>query len=158
MSSCVVLQVEDVWGVSATLAGVETMRIAGVVVDAMVAHARREAPQECCGLLVGTGNIVYRAVPTRNAAASRTRYLIDPSEHFALIRELRGTAHDIIGAYHSHPASAAIPSPTDIAGAWSADFVYVIVSVENEARPDVRAFTIGNGNSIPVGLLIDSRP
>jgi proteasome lid subunit RPN8/RPN11 len=137
---------------------VETLRIAAAVLEAIVAHARREAPNECCGLLIGVGNVVDRAVPTRNAAASRTRYLVDPSEHFALIRELRGTAHDIIGAYHSHPASPAVPSPTDIAGAWSADFLHVIVSLENEARPDVRAFMIGNGNYSPVQLLTDSRP
>ena len=133
-------------------------RIAAAVLDDIVAHARREAPNECCGLLVGAGDLVERAVPTRNAAASPTRYLVDPSEHFALIRELRGTAHDIVGAYHSHPASAAVPSPTDIAGAWSADFLYVIVSLEHEARPDVRAFLIGNGNGVPVDLLTGSRP
>jgi proteasome lid subunit RPN8/RPN11 len=134
------------------------MRIAAAALEAIVAHARRDAPNECCGLLVGAGNVVDRAVPTRNAAESRTRYLVDPSEHFALIRALRGTAHDIIGAYHSHPASPAIPSPTDIASAWGVDFLYVIVSLENEARHDVRAFMIGNGNYIPVGLITDSRP
>jgi proteasome lid subunit RPN8/RPN11 len=129
-----------------------------VVLEAIVDHARREAPNECCGLLVGAGNAVDRAVPTRNAAQSRTRYLVDPSDHFALIRELRGTAHDIIGAYHSHPSSPAIPSPTDIAGAWGADFLYVIVSLKNEARPDVRAFMIGSGNYRPVDLITDNRP
>jgi proteasome lid subunit RPN8/RPN11 len=133
---------------------VRAFRIAAGVLDDIVAHARRDAPNECCGLLVGAGDLV----PTRNAAASPTRYLVDPSEHFALIRELRGTAHDIVGAYHSHPASAAVPSPTDIAGAWSADFLYVIVSLEHEARPDVRAFLIGNGNGVPVDLLTGSRP
>lgn len=134
------------------------MRIGGSVLDAIVAHARREAPNECCGLLVGAANVVERAVPTGNAAASPTRYLVDPAEHFALIRELRGTERDIIGAYHSHPASPAVPSPTDIAAAWSADFVYVIVSLEHEARPDVRAFVIGDGNYIPIELLTDRRP
>jgi len=134
------------------------MRIASLVLEAIVAHARREAPNECCGLLVGAGNVVDRAVPTRNAARSRTKYLVDPSEQFALIRALRGTAHDIIGAYHSHPSSPAIPSPTDIASAWGADFLYVIVSLEYEARPDVRAFMIGTGNYIPIGLISDSRP
>ena len=134
------------------------MRIAAAVLEAIVEHARREAPNECCGLLVGAGNVVDRAVPTRNATQSRTEYLVEPSEHFALIRELRGTAHDIIGAYHSHPASPAIPSPTDIARAWGVDFLYVIVSLEIEARPDVRAFMIGNGNYSPVGVITDSRP
>jgi proteasome lid subunit RPN8/RPN11 len=133
---------------------VTSIRIAAAVIDAIVDHARREAPNECCGLLVGSVGAIERAVPTRNAASSPTRYLVDPSEHFALIRELRGTGSDIAGAYHSHPGSPAIPSPSDIAEAWP-EFLYVIVSLEDEARPDVRAFRIADGNYIPVGVTTD---
>jgi [CysO sulfur-carrier protein]-S-L-cysteine hydrolase len=134
------------------------MHIAASVVGEIIEHARREAPSECCGLLVGQDESIERAVPTRNAAASRSRYLVDASEHFALIRELRGTGREIVGAYHSHPASAAIPSPTDIAEAWSADFVYVIVSLEEEARPDVRAFRIAQEKYVTVELTTERRP
>ena len=134
------------------------MRIAAPLIEAVIEQARREAPLECCGLLVGHGDTVERVVPMRNAACSRTRYLVDPAEHFALIRELRGTGREIVGAYHSHPASAAIPSPTDIAEAWEADFVYVIVSLENEARPDVRAFRIAGGECVPVDVTSECRP
>jgi proteasome lid subunit RPN8/RPN11 len=136
----------------------DSMRIAASVVGAIVEHARQEAPNECCGLLVGRTGTIERAVATRNAAASRSKYLVDPSEHFALIRELRGTGHDIVGAYHSHPASAALPSPTDIAEAWNAEFLYLIVSLENEARPDVRAFRIAEGGYVPVDLTTERRP
>jgi proteasome lid subunit RPN8/RPN11 len=63
-----------------------------------------------------------------------------------------------VGAYHSHPASPPIPSPSDVAEAWDADFLYVIVSLENEARADVRAFRIAGGNYLPVDVIIDRRP
>jgi proteasome lid subunit RPN8/RPN11 len=138
---------------------VERCQISTHALDAIVAHARREAPHECCGVLVGQGSVVERAVPTRNTAASpATRYLVDPEQHFAVIRELRGTEHEIVGAYHSHPSSPAIPSPADIAQAWTADFLYVIVSLMREARPDVRAFRIGGGTYEPMELTIDIRP
>jgi [CysO sulfur-carrier protein]-S-L-cysteine hydrolase len=137
-------------------ARVERYQITAAIVDAIVAHARREAPHECCGLLVGQGNAIERMVPTRNAAATpATRYLVDPEQHFAVIRELRGTAHDIVGAYHSHVSSPAAPSQTDIAQAWTAQFLYVIVSLLDEARPDVRAFSIDGGNFVSVELITD---
>ena len=81
-----------------------------------------------------------------------SRYRLDPVDHFAVIRELRGTDGQIIGAYHSHVRSAATPSPTDVAEAWPEPFFYVIVSLEDEMRPDVRAYVIQNGNVIPVPI------
>ena len=132
-----------------------TVRIPTLVLDAIVDHAKREAPYECCGLLVGPGGRIERAVATRNAVSSPTRYLVDPMEHFALIRELRGTGQDIVGAYHSHPASPAVPSPSDVNEAWDAEFLYVIVSLEDEARPDVRAFRIANGHYMAVEVITD---
>jgi proteasome lid subunit RPN8/RPN11 len=109
----------------------------------MLAHARAEAPRECCGLLVGKGHEVARSVRARNLEAKPTRYLIDPKDHFAAIRSARADGLDVIGAYHSHPYSAAVPSPADIAEADSgADFLYVIVSLLDE---DVRGYRIDAG-------------
>jgi len=116
----------------------------------MLAHARAEAPRECCGLLVGTGETVVRSVRARNLDTNATRYLIDPEDHFAAIRAAREERLEVIGAYHSHPSSAPVPSPTDIAEANSGpEFVYVIVSVVDE---DVRAYRIDAGVFKPVAL------
>jgi proteasome lid subunit RPN8/RPN11 len=121
------------------------------VVAEMLAHAREQAPLECCGLLIGVGEAVEESVRARNADPRATRYLIDPDDHFAAIREARSRDRLVIGAYHSHPASAPVPSETDIAEANSgADFLYVIVSLLGE---DVRAFRFNDGRAIEVSLI-----
>lgn len=93
-------------------------------------HAREEAPNECCGLLVGDAHRIERAVRARNLEASPRRFLIDPGDHFAAIRAARATGHAVVGAYHSHVTAAAVPSETDVAESTDeADFVHVIVSL-----------------------------
>jgi proteasome lid subunit RPN8/RPN11 len=122
------------------------------VVSGMLAHARDEAPRECCGLLVGNGDAVVRSVRARNVDAKATRYLIDPQDHFTAIRAARDEGLEVVGAYHSHPTSAAFPSATDIAEANSGpEFLYVIVSPIDE---DVRAFRIDAGVCKPVALTL----
>ncbi len=98
------------------------------VVDLIRDHARREAPNECCGLLLGTKSLIEQVRPARNVRASPNRYLIDPADHFSAIREARTVGCQIIGAYHSHPNSAPSPSPTDLREATYRNYVYVIVS------------------------------
>jgi proteasome lid subunit RPN8/RPN11 len=122
--------------------------IPAAVVTGMIEHAREEAPRECCGLLVGKGDAVARSVRARNLDATATRYLIDPADHFAAIRTARAEGLEVIGAYHSHPSSAAIPSETDIAEASNgADFLYVIVSLVDD---EVRAYRIVDGRPVRI--------
>lgn len=131
-----------------------SIRIPVVVVRDMLAHARDEAPRECCGLLIGKENSVVRSVRARNLDAKATRYFIDPEDHFAAIRAARAQGLEVVGAYHSHPTSAPVPSPTDIAEANSGpDFLYVILSLVDE---DVRAFRIDAGVCKPLALSAQS--
>jgi proteasome lid subunit RPN8/RPN11 len=120
---------------------------AAVVAD-VVAHARDEAPRECCGLLIGSGDTVVRSERAGNLDAAATRYLIDPKDHFAAIRTARSDGHEVIGAYHSHPSSAPIPSRTDIAEANSGPrFLYLIVSLVDD---EVRAYRIVDGQPVRI--------
>ena len=124
------------------------MQISPKAIRDMLAHAREEAPRECCGLLIGNGESVVRSVRARNLDAKATRYLIDPEDHFAAIRAAREEGLEVIGAYHSHPSSAPVPSPTDVAEANSgSDFLYVIVSLVND---EVRAYRIANGQFVSI--------
>ena len=126
------------------------MRIAASALSDILHHARETAPCECCGLLVGSGDSVVRTVRAANLEAAPTRYSIDPIDHFRAIRGARADGLEVVGAYHSHPASAAIPSATDIAEATSgADFVYLIVSLVDE---DVRAYRIDEGTAVRIPL------
>ena len=128
------------------------MTIPPFVIADMLAHARQEAPRECCGLLVGNGDAVTRNVRARNLDERTTRYLVDPEDHFTAIREARSEGAEVIGAYHSHPTTDPVPSPSDIAEAYSAaEFVYVIVSLVKE---EVRAYRSGVGAFTPCPLTV----
>lgn len=119
------------------------MSIPAAVIEEIFAHARDEAPNECCGLLVGHRRAIESAVRARNLDASPSRYLIDPKDHFAAMRTARSKGLHVVGAYHSHPASAPTPSPSDVAeAAWGSDFVYVIVS---PATKELQAYFLKNG-------------
>lgn len=110
-------------------------------IDEMVAHARDDLPNECCGVVSSTDDVaqtVHRAI---NAAASPLRYEID-SKDFLRIYNLIDDADQEVGAiYHSHTRSAAYPSQTDINLALWPDALYIIVSLAAD-DPDVKAFSI----------------
>ena len=127
------------------------MRIRRAVIDAIVEHARRERPLECCGLLVGDPDEVIGSRAARNAKNSTVVYLVDPRDHFEAIRHARAQGLAVVGAYHSHPRSPAQPSETDIREANDPGFVHVIVSLA-KPEPQVAAFRIEDGRAIPIRL------
>ena len=126
------------------------IRVAREVIDAVVAHAQSAAPDECCGLLLGAGGRVVVARPARNAAedASR-RFEVDPKDHVDGIREARSRGIEVVGFYHSHPRSPAVPSPTDRALAGYDDYLYLIVGLAAEP-PEVALFRLERGNFLAV--------
>jgi desampylase len=121
---------------------------------AILRAADQAAPEECCGLLIGTAGAIRRAWPARNVAHDPARrYDVDPGDHFAAVREARRAGLEVIGCYHSHPRSAAIPSPTDTAEALT-DFLYVIAGREpGEGIWRLSAFRFEDPNFVPVALV-----
>jgi len=130
------------------------IRISSDLLAAVAGHAARVAPNECCGLLVGTGDRIDEVVATRNVLAHPSRYRIDPQEHIDTNRRLRGTGRSVIGAYHSHPRSAAVPSPRDLAEAHYPEFVWLIVSLKTGA-PEYRAYRMAEGAATTLELVAD---
>ena len=132
------------------------MKITSEVLTGMANHARRDAPSECCGLLVGKDDVIDEQVATRNVRNSAVAYQVDPVEHIAAVKAVRARGRRILGAYHSHPTSEAVPSATDVAEAYYGDgFLYVIVSLGSEP-PDVRAFRLEDGRLATVSFDIVS--
>ena len=136
------------------------MRIRRDAFDAICAHARRESPRECCGLLIGSGHDILEAVATANIAADPLRrYQVSPADHFAQIRRFREpppeeTSAGVIGAYHSHPRSAPRPSPTDLEEACE-DFLYVIAGPADDSAPiEFRAYRLRAGAFEEVHLTV----
>jgi proteasome lid subunit RPN8/RPN11 len=130
-----------------------SFRVRAEALSAIANHAREEFPNECCGLLVGTADLIDEAVPARNVLASPSRYQIDPRDHIAANRRLRGTGRGVLGAYHSHPRTPAIPSPADLAEAQYPEFLWLIVSLADGAL-DYRAYRIAAAEALALEILI----
>ena len=130
------------------------MRIRRAAADAIVDHARADAPLECCGLLVGSPNSVEEACRAANTRNSPVAFMVDPAAHFAAIRRARAAGLAVVGAYHSHPRSPAMPSPTDIRESADSELVHLIVSLAGP-EPVLRAFRIRGGGAIEVPLEVD---
>ncbi|HET7510484.1 MAG TPA: M67 family metallopeptidase [Solirubrobacterales bacterium] len=119
------------------------MRISQSLIDEMVAHAREDLPNECCGMIGGRDGRATRVVRVENAAASPLRYEMDPQGQYDALKAIEDEGEDLIAIYHSHTRSAAYPSQTDVNEAvmWP-EQVYVIVSLENADAPDVKAYSL----------------
>jgi proteasome lid subunit RPN8/RPN11 len=127
------------------------VKIRSTALDVIIAHARREAPRECCGLLIGREDLVDEAWPAANLREGEVAFLVSPEDHFAAIRHARATGQLVIGAYHSHPRSPAVPSPTDIEEANDPGLLHVIVSLATDP-PSVRAYRLADGLATEVGM------
>lgn len=112
---------------------------------ALVAHAREEFPNECCGLLAGREGRVERIFRGTNLDRSPFTYVMDPKEQLAAFKEMEATGHELLGIYHSHTHTAAYPSKTDVAKAYYPDAVYVIVSLMDGGQPSIKGYRITDG-------------
>ena len=115
------------------------------MIDEMVAHAREEAPNECCGLVASSNGDVKRVYRAANAERSPVKYVVDPRDQIRIQNEIDDHGWELGAIYHSHTRTEPFPSQTDInlARNWP-DPLYVIVGVAGEA-PDVRACRIVDG-------------
>lgn len=122
---------------------------------ALVAHARRDRPHECCGLLIGRGSRIDFACSLANVAATpATRYRVDDAAHLEVRRVLRRLAPplDIVGVYHSHPSGPARPSERDLREAHYPGWIHLIVGFRGE-RALIYACRIRRGRAQPLRIV-----
>ena len=112
------------------------MRISQDLVDAMIAHARADHPDEACGVIAGPegSDRAERFVPMINAAGSPTFYEFDSTELLALYKQMWDNDEEPIVVYHSHTATEAYPSRTDIKLANEPGAHYVLVSTREHGN------------------------
>ncbi len=113
--------------------------------DDMVAHAREDLPNEACGIIAGKDDRALKLFRARNAEASPYRYSVDPQDLFRIFKECEENGWEFLAIYHSHVASEAYPSPTDVRLAFWPEAHYLLVSLEDPNAPAVRAFRILDG-------------
>ena len=113
------------------------------LLDQIRAHGVKDYPYECCGLLLGRygaeGKVVSETYPISNAreeSAKRNRFLIEPEELMRGERFAREHKLEVVGFYHSHPDSPAVPSQYDLEHAWPT-YSYIIVSTSAERAGDL---------------------
>jgi proteasome lid subunit RPN8/RPN11 len=127
------------------------MEIPRAVYEELLAHAREDAPNECCGLIGGSDGVARTVYRARNAEASPLRYNLDPQDQFRIMTEMEKKGEDLSAIYHSHTASPAYPSQTDINLASYPDAIYLIVSLL-EGERDLRGYRIEDGEVTEVDL------
>ena len=115
--------------------------------DAIVAHARRDHPDEACGVVTGPegSDRAVRFVPMLNAARSPTFYEFDSADLLQLYKDLDANDEDPVIVYHSHTATEAYPSRTDISYANEPGAHYVLVSTRDPDQVEFRSFRIVDG-------------
>ena len=117
------------------------------LLDAIVAHARRDHPDEACGVVAGPigSDVPARHIPMDNAARSMTFYEFDSMEHLRVWREMDDRDEEPVVVYHSHTATEAYPSRTDVSLAAEPGAHYVLVSTRESDSEEIRSFRIVDG-------------
>ncbi|HET6516353.1 MAG TPA: M67 family metallopeptidase [Thermodesulfovibrionales bacterium] len=130
------------------------IRVPARIFDEMIAHCRRGYPNESCGILAGKGNKVSALYPMTNIENSPVSYLMDPSEQFKAMKDMREKDLAMVAIFHSHPASAPFPSNKDVSLAYYDDCDYVIVSLAEDMAV-VKGFLIKEARVEEVAIVIE---
>lgn len=117
------------------------------LVDAVIAHARADHPDEACGVIAGPvgADRPERFIPMVNAARSPTFYEFDSMDLLRLYREMDARDEEPVVVYHSHTATEAYPSRTDISYASEPNAHYLLVSTRDPDSEEIRSFRIVDG-------------
>jgi proteasome lid subunit RPN8/RPN11 len=120
--------------------------------DAIIEQALAEHPNEACGLLAGKDGVATQIFKMTNAERSPVIYRMEPSEQLRVFNEMDEAGLDLVAIYHSHTRSPAYPSSTDVQLAYYPEAAYLIVSLRDQANPELRGFKIVDGKVDEVTL------
>jgi proteasome lid subunit RPN8/RPN11 len=130
------------------------MEMPGAIHDQLIAYIREMMPEEACGLIAGQDDRAVRLYPVENRLHSPSAYEMEPLAQIQAMLAIEAAGWDMLGIFHSHPHSPALPSPTDLAQAYYPDCQYVIVSLQDPDRPASRAFYLREGRAEEVHYLV----
>ena len=130
------------------------MEIPDAMVQEIVAHARDELPNECCGLIAARNGRAMKLYRAANAEASPVRYGLDPREQYKIMTDIERSGWTLGAIYHSHTRSPAYPSQTDVNLAFYPEALYLILSLLDAERPELRAYRIVDAQIEEVELTV----
>jgi [CysO sulfur-carrier protein]-S-L-cysteine hydrolase len=132
-----------------------SLRISRALLDEVIAHAREEAPNECCGLIASRDGVAVSVRRVRNIHASPLKFEMDHMEQYHATTEIEDAGLELGAIYHSHTRSAPLPSQTDVNLAkWWPEPLWMIVGLEHD-QPDVRAWKIVDGTVSEAALEVE---
>ena len=131
------------------------MVIPGALAQELVAHARADLPNECCGMVSGRDGVAARVHRASNSESSPCMYVMDPREQLRIMDAIDEAGEDLLAIYHSHTRSRAYPSRTDVELAFYPEPVYLIVSLADADAPEIRGYRIAR--DAPEGEQITER-
>ena len=125
------------------------LHLTRAMVDQVLDHARRDHPDECCGVIAGVGGTATRLFEMDNAERSPTGFTFDSAEWLTVYRDIDDADEDLLVVYHSHTATEAYPSRTDILWSQTTGFSYwLLVSTRDPAVDEVRCYRITGGEVV----------
>lgn len=130
------------------------IKISKKIQDEVIRHCKSCYPQEACGFLAGKGEVAARFIPIDNMEHSSVSYAMDPKQQMRAFRTMNEDKSELLAIVHSHVASPAKPSQKDLNLAFYPDVSYVIVSLADMAKPDMKSFKIANGSYTDEELVI----
>lgn len=130
------------------------LKIHKALLDEVIASCKKEFPNEACGILAGKNEVVEKIYPMTNTQKSPLRYLMEPKEQLMVMKDMRKLSLEMLAIYHSHTASTAEPSKTDIEMAFYPDASYVIISLADQHNPKVGSFKFIDGKIIEETLKV----
>jgi proteasome lid subunit RPN8/RPN11 len=132
------------------------MVIARALLDRIVAHARRDFPNECCGMIATDADRAVAVHEAQNLAASPFRFEVDGVQLHHALTEIEDAGHELGAIYHSHTRSQPYPSQTDLnfAAGWPG-VEWLIVGLAADAEPEIRSFRIDDGRIAEVDIQVD---
>jgi [CysO sulfur-carrier protein]-S-L-cysteine hydrolase len=125
-----------------------------VIINKILGHAQRCAPEECVGVLSGLGKDITGWHPLKNSLQETTRFLADPKQQIELFKKLRSEQKEVVAIYHSHPKTPPVPSELDLSQSEYQNALYLIVSLSTEGCLEVNGYLINNGQASPESLTI----
>ena len=125
-----------------------------VIVNKILGHAQRTAPEECVGILSGDNRTIQGWHPLTNQRRDPRRFLADSGQQIRLFKQLREQDRQVVAIYHSHPKGPPEPSALDLEQAHYPEALYLIVSLDTDGRLDLAGFLIRDSKADPQELTI----
>ena len=126
----------------------------GVFFKEIVEQGLREFPNECCGLIAATDGVPVKVFAMKNADASPVTYRLDGKEQLHVFDELDERGWELWAIYHSHTHSEAYPSETDRRLAFYPDSRYMVLSLADREKPELRSFFLQEDEVVEEELTI----